>query len=150
LADRIRRARKSLEARGFGAVEQRHVAEAMGVSAQTVSSWETTDRETSLLTLQRLAQVLQVDRDWLLFGPRPGETMQDVPPAPDWQLRDAAAIPKSESPPLEQVPPSLFRPLARGQPATPPGDGPEGQDPPHQAAATGGRKPRHGPSRGGA
>jgi len=60
LGDRIRKARES------AGMEQKHVAEEMGVSAGSVSKWEGNQRKPSIDTIRKLSRFTNVDILWLL------------------------------------------------------------------------------------
>jgi transcriptional regulator with XRE-family HTH domain len=70
LGERIQEARLGLSHRRKRLVEQKELAEMMGVSPATISSWESGAKEPRIETLRRLAEVLGVDRDWLTYGER--------------------------------------------------------------------------------
>jgi transcriptional regulator with XRE-family HTH domain len=70
LGERIQEARLGLSHRRKRLIEQKELAEMMGVSPATISSWESGAKEPRIETLRRLAEVLGVDRDWLTYGSR--------------------------------------------------------------------------------
>jgi transcriptional regulator with XRE-family HTH domain len=61
-------------------LEQSELAEATGLSTNTISNYETGNREPKLKTLVVLAKKLKCSTDWLLgAGKKPLEPTQDIP-----------------------------------------------------------------------
>lgn len=71
---------------------QEALAEALGVSRQAVSKWETGDAEPELSKLRLLAAEFGVSVDWLLSEEAPPEELRPEPdPAPE-EARPSAAV----------------------------------------------------------
>lgn len=54
-------------------MKQEELAQLMNVTRQTISGWETGRRQPDLDSLQKLAEVLEVDVHKLIYGSKPGE-----------------------------------------------------------------------------
>lgn len=85
-------AEKIYDCRKKSGRSQEALAEALGVSRQAVSKWETGDAEPELSKLRLLAAEFGVSVDWLLSEEAPPEEPQPEPdPAPE-EARPSAAV----------------------------------------------------------
>lgn len=76
--DRIAQARRVLAVKLFRDVSQLDVARAIGVSASTVSHWETNRKTPSRDSTEKLCRLLGVNPGYILFNQRPAEARVDL------------------------------------------------------------------------